>query len=562
MTAARAGKLLFVALLLFLFVGFVCYPVGVLVVESFRGADGFSLATYRAVLDVNNRANLEAVGNSIGVSILSTLFSALVGLLFAFVFTQFDVPFRSTLARIAVMPIALPPLVGVVAFLFVFGESGVLPRSLQHVFGMQGVPFALDGISAIVAVHVYSFYVYSYMFCATALRGIDASLLEAAATLGASSWRTFRKVVLPELKPALLGSSLLTFMASMASFSAPLIFAGGRRFIALQIYTTKLNGDLNLAAAQSILLVVVSVGFFLGANLIVDPRSLWKAGKGTSRPGRLRTGRVSRAVLLTLAFALLFLEALPIAMIVLVSFSVEGSWTSQILPTAYTLRNYASLITQPEIVEPIRNSLVMAAGALVLALVAGVGGAYMLTDVRPGRARMLVDLAMTVPYAIPGTVLAIALILAFSTPTVFSGFSVLVGTVWLLPVAYAIRTYPLLARATSSSLAGVDTALTEAAEVFGAGQWMKFRRVVLPLILPGIVSGALLAAIASVGEFVSSILLYTYSNRPIAVEILAQLRSFSFGTAAAYCVILLLIILLLVGLSSLVTRRAEYLRQE
>jgi len=404
--------------------------------------------------------------------------------------------------------------------------------------------------------------VYSYMFCATALRGIDASLLEAAATLGASSWRTFRKVVLPELKPALLGSSLLTFMASMASFSAPLIFAGGRRFIALQIYTTKLNGDLNLAAAQSILLVVVSVGFFLGANLIVDPRSLWKAGKGTSRPGRLRTGRVSRAVLLTLAFALLFLEALPIAMIVLVSFSVEGSWTSQILPTAYTLRNYASLITQPEIVEPIRNSLVMAAGALVLALVAGVGGAYMLTDVRPGRARMLVDLAMTVPYAIPGTVLAIALILAFSTPTVFSGFSVLVGTVWLLPVAYAIRTYPLLARATSSSLAGVDTALTEAAEVFGAGQWMKFRRVVLPLILPGIVSGALLAAIASVGEFVSSILLYTYSNRPIAVEILAQLRSFSFGTAAAYCVILLLIILLLVGLSSLVTRRAEYLRQE
>jgi iron(III) transport system permease protein len=535
--------------------------LGVLVLESFRGAEGISMANYRTVLDLNNRANLEAVGNSIGVSILSTLFSALVGLLFAFVFTQFDVPLRSTLARVAVMPIALPPLVGVVAFLFVYGESGVLPRAAQHLFGMQGVPFSLDGISAIVAVHVYSFYVYSYMFCSTALRGVDASLLEAAATLGASSWRTFRKVVLPELKPALLGSSLLTFMASMASFSAPLIFAGGRRFIALQIYTTKLNGDLNLAAAQSILLVVVSVGFFLGANLIVDPHSLWKAGKGTARPGRLRTGRVSRAVLLTLALSLLFLEVLPIAMIVLVSFSVEGSWTSQILPAAYSLRNYASLITQPQIVEPIRNSLLMAGGALVLALISGVGGAYMLTDVRSRRARMLLDLAMTLPYAIPGTVLAIALILAFSTPTLFSGFSVLVGTVWLLPVAYAVRTYPLLARATSSSLAGVDAALTEAAEVFGAGEWMKFRRVVLPLILPGIISGALLAAIASVGEFVSSILLYTYSNRPIAVEILAQLRSFSFGTAAAYCVVLLLIILLLVGLSSLLTRRAEARRQ-
>ena len=159
------------------------------------------------------------------------------------------------------------------------------------------------------------------------------------------------------------------------------------------------------------------------------------------------------------------------------------------------------------------------------------------------------------PYAIPGTVLAIALILAFNHPTPFSGFRVLVGTFWILPLAYVLRTYPLMMRSTAAALEQLDDGILEAASSFGAGPWMRFRRIIIPLILPGLVAGGVLTLITLLGEFVSSVLLYTYASRPIAVEILAQLRAYNFGSAAAYCVFLMVLILLVVGTGQWILRR-------
>ena len=162
---------------------------------------------------------------------------------------------------LAVIPLALPPLVGVLAFLFLYGESGILPRGLQRLFGLENVPFAFDGLSAVWLVHVYSLYVYFYLFVAAALRGIDRSLLEASAGLGASGWTTFRRVILPLIRPALVSASLLVFMISMASFTAPLLFAGTEPFLTTQIYNYKTNGNLDLSATVSTILTLICPGF-------------------------------------------------------------------------------------------------------------------------------------------------------------------------------------------------------------------------------------------------------------------------------------------------------------
>jgi iron(III) transport system permease protein len=146
-------------------------------------------------------------------------------------------------------------------------------------------------------------------------------------------------------------------------------------------------------------------------------------------------------------------------------------------------------------------------------------------------------------------VIGISFILAFNTPSLFSGYKVLVGSYWILPLAYMVRTYPLIVRSTAASLEQLDDSLLEAGQSFGAGAWRRFRKIALPITLPGIISGALLAGIASLGEFVSSILLYTYQSKPIAVEILSQLRTFNFGGASSYSVILLLLILGLIALA-------------
>jgi iron(III) transport system permease protein len=555
MKKIRLSAALPVLLLLLVIIGYVLYPLVVTVRESLLTDKGFSLANYAGLLDPANKGNMEAVWNSVAVSILSVIFSAVVGTLLAFGLTQIRFTGSVLLSRLAVVPIALPPLVGVIAFLFVFGESGILPRMLQYLIGSATPPIYLDGLAAIVAIHVYSFYVYFYLFVSTALRQIDASVLEAATGLGSTPWNTFRKVVLPELRPSLVGASILTFMASMASFSAPLLFAGERRFITLLIYNTKLNGDMNLAAAQAMLLTFVAMGFFVVLQLLSGREVRVGRAKGVPRTGTLSLGKGLRRVLMIVIVLMLVIVVLPLITIVVISFAQEGSWTTQILPAAYTMENYVQLFADPHVLDPIRNSLVMGLVTLMAVVLVGVSGAYLITKGVLRRVRTLMDVILTIPYAIPGTVIAVSLILAFNAPTPFSGFQVLVGTFWILPLAYFIRLYPLVVRSTTAALEQLDDALLEAGESFGAGPWRRFRRIALPLIFPGIVSGALLTVISALGEFVSSILLYTYSSRPISVEILSQLRTFNFGAAAAYCVILLVLIMAIVSVSNRVMRR-------
>jgi iron(III) transport system permease protein len=417
------------------------------------------------------------------------------------------------------------------------------------------VPFYLDGFGAIVAIHVYSFYVYFYLFISTSLSQLDSSLVEAASSLGSSQWNTLRRVVLPELRPALVGASVLTFMASMASFSAPLIFGGERRFLTTQIYATKLNGELDAAAAQSVLLTLVSIGFFL--VLTLSNRSMVGTGKtkGSPRRAKIKVSPFLRRTLVLIAVVLLTLELLPILTIVVISFVRESSWTWQVFPTEYTVENYAKLFLDSRVFEPIQNSVLMALLTVASAVIIGVSASFVIVKGGLKRSRVAVDLLLTLSFAIPGTVVAISLIYAFNKPTLLSGYNVLVGTFWILPLAYFIRTYPLVVRATSASLEQLDDSLMEAGETFGASLAMRMRKIALPIILPGIISGSLLVAIAALGEFVSSIMLYTYSSRPISMEILSQLRGYNFGAAAAYSVFLLVVIFALVILSNRLTRR-------
>lgn len=281
-----------------------------------------------------------------------------------------------------------------------------------------------------------------------------------------------------------------------------------------------------------------------------------RAGKGTVRPGSLAVSRGIRRTLTGATVLLLALEALPVLVIVLLSFAREGSWTTQWLPAAYSAGSYATLFTDPDALGPVLNSIVLAAITLGGALLFGVPAAFLATKGKRRAAGRVLQAVLTIPYAVLGTVVAIAMILAFNSPTPASGGAVLVGTFWILPLAYFFREYPLVIRSTSASLEGLDDALLEAAEGLGATAWRRFRVVVVPLVLPGIVAGGVLVVIAALGEFVSSILLYTYANRPVAVEILSQLRLFNISAAAAYAVVLMLLILLLVRVSG-IFRRAE-----
>jgi iron(III) transport system permease protein len=231
---------------------------------------------------------------------------------------------------------------------------------------------------------------------------------------------------------------------------------------------------------------------------------------------------------------------LPHLTLVLVSLVPEGSWTTQILPPRYSLENYGALFTNANLWTPVLNSLRMAAlstsGNLFFCFIL----AYLLVRGR-FRGKGALNFLMMLPWALPGTVIAIALATTFSANQPWFGRFVLVGTFWILPLAYFVRNIPLVAQAATASFRQYDPSLDEAAHSLGAGWILTMRRIAGPLVLPGLAAGGLLAFVAALGEFVSSILLYSYRSRPISVEILSQLRALDFGAASALGVVLALL---------------------
>jgi iron(III) transport system permease protein len=483
----------------------------------------------------------EAVTTTLFISIASVIASVLIGVPLAFLLSRYEFPGRRILRAVATLPAALPPLVGVIAFLFLYGESGLVTRGLQRLLGMRESPWRLTGVWAIIFVHAYTMYVYVFLFVSAGLERFDTTLDEAAAGLGAGMWQRLRRVTIPLLMPAIAGSMLLVFMTSLGSFSAPYVFGGGIRVLSTQIVASKLNGAMGLAYVETTVLALSAVAGLAVFRWLERKRKYTLAGKGATTRKVIKT-RGAQLAAAGLATATVVILVLPHLMVVLVSFARDGSWTTQVIPPEYTMENYRRLFSEPGLWKPIVNSVSMAVIATAANVVVCFIAAYLIV-LRQFSGRRLLEILVALPWAIPATAIALGLAATFNRNDVATARVLLVGTFWILPLAYFVRDIPLVATAVEGSLRQMDSSLEDAARGLGASWWLTMRRVILPAARPGLVAGALLAAVTAVGEFVASVVLYTHANRPISIEILAQLRALAFGTAAAYSVLLILLVL-------------------
>jgi iron(III) transport system permease protein len=269
----------------------------------------------------------------------------------------------------------------------------------------------------------------------------------------------------------------------------------------------------------------------------------------------------ARAVLATLVVAA---TLLPLATLVLLSFKPGGRIGAEPLFSALTIRHYEAILSSMfsgdrsgpagELLASIGRSLAYGAIATVanvlfaLALVLGV-------PERWRRTRRALQAIALLPVAIPGTVLALALLETFAASGPFGIGPALAQTVVILPFAYFVRNLPLLVQATSAAAAQLPASLPEASRTLGAGPLRTLARVTFPLILPGVVAGAVMAFLVATGEFVASILLYTPRTQPAAVAIYAEFSQGELGTAAAAGTILMAAVLVLAAAASLFTSR-------
>jgi len=532
--------ILFSIVILVLLYG-VVYPNGHVFTAAMQRDGNWSVENFFEVL--SQRVVLESALTSIAVSVLTVAFCALMGVPLAFLFERYSFPGRRFFATLAALPLVLPPLVGTVAFIFLCGESGIVARTVQHIFHLSNPPWSLRGWGALLLFHTYTMYPFFYVLTGAGLQRIDAGLTEAARSLGASPARVLFRVTLPQLTPSLIAAALLTFMTSMASFSAPLLFGGNVRVLTLEIFNAKQRGDAGAALTETVLLALISLTALIFFQQYEGTRRFVAAAmKGATRRRQpLKRGRARWfAAIAGIIFSAVL--ALPIATLVLVSFAHDGSWTTQTLPPTYTVSNFARIATDQDARSVFVNSFLMAGIAALAALIWSFCVTAIITTGERKRWKRFISFLVLIPWALPGTVVAVSIAEAYGQPNPLTGSFILVGTFWILPLVYFLRFMPLVVRAVQASIEQLDRALEEAASVLGAGWWRRFWRVRLPLVAPGALAGTLLAFVIALGEYVASILVFTPGNRPVSIAIASAMRDFNLGTAAAYGVILMVMI--------------------
>ncbi|MGH7766340.1 MAG: ABC transporter permease, partial [Candidatus Binatia bacterium] len=463
---------LMAALLVLLFV-FLLYPILRVLWVALAGEEGRFTAIHFQNFFLRPLFR-EALLNTLWSGFLVVFFGSLIAVPLAYVIARYDFRGKILLQTLATLPLVIPPFVGAVAFQQILGRSGAVNLLLLRWFDFT-IPF-MDGLTGVVLVQTLHFFPFIMLNTAVSLANIDASLEEMAQSMGCHGARLFRRVTLPLMLPGFIAGSLLTFIRAIDDLGTPLML-NYKNLLAPQAYlriTTVGIDDVD-GYVICVVLVVLSLASLLAARkyLSLAEYATVQGGTGASRPIH---GKKLFFVLLLSALAVT-IGLLPHIGIFLLSLSKV--WSFSVLPTRFTLDNYAEILFR--VPHFIKNTLLYTGLAAGFAVVLGAAIAFLLLRSRLW-GRNLLDALATLPLAIPGVVLAVGYIRVFHGWD-FPGVGAPLTSTWLiLVVAYTMRRLPYTVRACYAALQQVHVSLEESAQNLGANRFRTFFRVTLPLI--------------------------------------------------------------------------------
>ena len=507
-------------------------PIALVVVRSVATPAGVTLRHYDEAF--SEPANLQAIVNTLAVSSATVVFAAVLAIPLAWLVARTDLPGARRFRLILVVPYVVPPYLGAIAWINLANPTvGWLNRLAG------GTAFDIYTTAGIVWVLGLFYYTFVYLTCLTALENIDPSLEDAARISGAGPLTVLTTITLPLIRPATLAGAFLVFAASASAFGVPALIGSPARLplLTTRIYSYATTGGLEglyTASALSVALLVIAVAMWLLAeHLGPSGRITSITGKAATR-SRVDLGRWRWPFFGAVTAVVIVTSLVPVAAIVLTSLmNVVGDfhWSN------FTLDKYRYvLFTRPDTARGFINSFVLAFGAATLAAAAGTALAYVKghPHVRAGR---LLDACINVPYAAPGTILALGLILLWSGPLV------LIDTLWILLIVYFAKDLSLAVRSITTAVQQTDVTLEEAARVSGARFTTTFRTIWLPLLKPAIVAGWFLVFMPAFGELTMSILLVGPGTETVGTVLFA-LQEYADPPSASVVAVLILAFIL------------------
>jgi iron(III) transport system permease protein len=537
-----AGGVAVVALLLAL----VVYPSAMLVASSLLADGRLTLAHYWRTL--SDRAAVATLGNSLVVSTAATLLGTALGTVFAWLVTRTDLPGRRHWDTLLLLPYMIPPFIGAIAWVYLLGPAGYLNQLWMAVTGSPDPLVVIYGPAGIV----FALTLYGYPIVYATMRGVlqqmNPALEEAARIAGATPARLLRDVTMPLMLPGVLAGALLLFMSSLANFGIPAVIGFPARYFVLptRIYSTILNFDmpnnLQIAAALSMWLVGIGVVLlYLQRRVLRLSRFAVVTGQAAA-PSRVELGGWASPVAAVLGGFVLIGAVLPVGAMLLTA--VIRAYGLPPAPENLTLRHFETILWGiPKMPRAVVNSLALAGGAASAIVVLALGIAYLVARVRVRGAHLL-DVLVTIPYAVPGTVVGLAMILAWIRPVPVLGLH-LYNTIWIIFLAYVARFLIFGVRMLMAGLSQVHDSLEEAARIGGASGTRAFREITLPIIRPSIAAGWFLVFVPAVTELTLSILLFSVGNETLGVVVygLHEEGKFALAAAAAFVVTVMLVVI-------------------
>ncbi|SHI08977.1 ABC transporter permease [Sporanaerobacter acetigenes] len=531
-------KIIFYLVIFWFLIGYVLYPAVNTLITSLSNNGVFTLDYYKEFFTSNT--NITALKNTLVLGFATVLVCGIIGTFLAFYVNFFDFPFRKTIHRILLTPIMLPGIIIVIAFIQLYGESGLVTKTIELLLNLDTIPYKFSGFKGILFVHAYTQYVYFYMNTSVAIKYLDYSLIESARNLGASKTKIFFTIILPMISPALIASSIITFMSGISSFSAPNLLGDTYRVMSTQILLSKANKHMEMAAVQVMILLLVSITFLLLLRYYENHNKFSTSVKGTPfKPVKIKN-RIVRLIFTIICLSSIIMIILPILTIVLLSFVKPGTWMIEIFPKEFSLDNYVKIFTKKRTFLPFKNSIHMSIMASLFGLVIAVPCSYIIVKTN-NKSKIAIEILSMLPWAMPASTIAINLINTFNKPNIFAFQNVLIGGYMILPLAYSISLFPLIVRSTNVALSSLSDNLEEASRSLGATWWHTFMHVTIPIITPGILSGTILGFIRSIGEYGISAFLYGVSNKPISIAMVNALYDFDIGLSMAYGVLVVIL---------------------
>lgn len=497
----------------------VVIPIFMIIYNAFFYKGRLDLQMFYNV--IGNKDNLLAMWHTVEIAFFVTLFGTIMGLFYAWLLGRSDIPAKGLMRALFTIPYMFPPFFGAMAWDLLFsGRAGYVNRWLMTTFNLSHAPVNINSVAGIIFVECSYYFPFVFMQVVSALERMDPTLEESARIAGAKQGQVIRKITLPLVKPAISAGALLILISSLAHFGVPSILGFSRNIYTLPTMIYKLiyksSGSfegIREGAALSILLVaVVSIALIVQKKILSS--GSYDIIKGKSMRPTLIKLRGAKYPLLAISFATLFvIVVVPLVMIFLMA--LVRAYGLPLTPENFTLANYRKVFASPATMDSIRNSMFLSITAGFICMFLGVMIAYVINRIKP-KGKGILEICSVLPYSIPGTVLAIGVILAWSG----SIFEInLYNTIWIILVAYLARYLSFSMKSASASLHQVNISLEEASRACGATHTESLYDITLPLIRPAMVSGFFLIFLPAMRELTTSILLYGPYSRTLGVQI-------------------------------------------